>query len=98
MFQNQVSGITVLDPKTWACYLGDRQVRDGGSPQPSPSNPLHISVHPHNSCLPWLPPGHLLVPPPFPSSAAPRALSPSLSSSEFQPSLLEACPIVPSHS
>lgn len=28
---------------------GTQQMRDGGSPQPSPSNPPHVSVHPHDS-------------------------------------------------
>ena len=36
MFQNQVSGITVLDPKTWACYLGDPASERRGQPSAQP--------------------------------------------------------------
>lgn len=43
MFQNQVYGITVLGPKTWACYSGDPENERRGSSRPSPSNPPHIS-------------------------------------------------------
>lgn len=36
MFQNQVSGITVLDPKTWACDLGDPASERRGQPSAQP--------------------------------------------------------------
>ena len=44
MFQNQVSGITVLDPKTWACDLGDPASERRG--QPSAQAPLTLPTSP----------------------------------------------------
>lgn len=76
---------------------GTQQMRDGGSPQPSPSNPPHASVSSTRLSLlseegPQLPPGHLLVPPPSPLTGCTQGPLSFHLSSEFQPSLLEPLP------
>lgn len=67
MFQNQVYGITVLDPKHGPAAQGTQKMRDRAALAPAPLTPPHISFIHTTLALseegPWLPLGHLPVPP-----------------------------------
>lgn len=80
---------------------GTQKMRGGAALAPAPltlptsRSSTGLSLYPRRALAA---PRSLAGPTTTPSWAAPRALSPSLFSSEFQPSVLEACPVVPSHS